>query len=140
MRWFKSPFDPVDREDRLLYATISAVAGVVGLALAVYFIAFETSPRRFIAASIVGATGLFSLQIAKRLFTNRSPYKSGALVSPWLTLTVGVVLVLVGVGNLLLGAFAVAWAIPAGAAAIFFAWRQLYPDHDDSSTHHPDGA
>ena len=131
-------FEPARDDVRHVHAVLSAAAGIAGVALAAYIIGFETGRGRLITAAIAGSTGLFSLIIAKRLFTNRTSHKSGALVSPWLMLTVGVALIVVGVGNVWFGDIEAGWLIFSGGAAAVFAWRKLRQSHDSPAP--PNGA
>jgi len=122
MNWFKSPLDPVDRDQQLPFAIIAAVAGAVGLGLAIYFATNQTGRGRVFIPLITGGTGAYSLVIARRLYTGRTPHKSGTLVSPWLTLAIGALFLGTGVATVAV------WMIVPGAIGIYFALRQLYPN------------
>jgi hypothetical protein len=128
MRWFPSPFDRIDRDDARAFGLLSGGAGIVGIALAVYFLVLDASPGRYVAAAVLGAVGLGSLVISRRLFTNRSPSADRELVPPWLTLAVGALFIVTGAGNVVIGDASAAWMILPGVLALIFAWRHLRRD------------
>jgi hypothetical protein len=140
MTWLKGPFDPIDDHTRILFGIMALAAGLAGVALMIYAAFWGVLPTKFIAAIVAGATGVFSLIIARRLLTNRTPHPSGALISPWLLLVLGVIVILVAVGNMFFGRLETTWMIAPGAAAAFFAWRQLDRESDDPPSRPSDGA
>ena len=122
MRLFPSLFDQLDTNDRRAFAFIAGAAGIGGIALAAYFAATGSGLAGVV---ILAAVGLWALVIARRLLTNRSAGPGGELVSPWLTLGIGVVFVAVGVASILQGDYSASWTIVPGVAALVFAWQRL---------------
>jgi hypothetical protein len=130
----RHPLEPLDRPDSLAFAVIAALAGVAGLAIAVLILASGLDGRRVPVALVAGACGLFAFTIARRLFTNRTPRKDGHLVSPWCTLAVGMLCLVVAIANVLLNRSSEStWLLVPGATALVFAWRQLRRSRKHSS-------
>jgi len=120
----KDPFSPLNRHDRFAFGLITALTGVVALSLAAFILIRGATSVGFVVALGVIACGVLALVLARRLFTKRTPYEEGYLVSPRLTFAVGVLFVVVAVTNVLTGSSEAAWLLAPGIAAIVFGWRQ----------------
>jgi hypothetical protein len=120
----KDPFSPLNRDDRLIIGWLTGLTGVATLAFAVFMLIRGATPIGVVVALVLVACGAFALVLARRLFTNQSPYEEGHLVSPRLTLAIGVLFVVVAVGNALMGSFQAVWLLAPGIAAIGFGWSR----------------
>jgi len=134
------PFDPLTSADRRVFGLITALSGVAASSIAVYVL---VTSRAVIVVAVAAGCALLSFTIAKRLFTNRTPRVDRRLVSPWLTLAVGLVVFIAAAGNILIdvrSAGIMTFLLCAGAAAAVFGWRQIRRADRQSSPLPPDGA
>ena len=119
----RDPLSPLSSNDRFAFGLLTALTGVAALSLAAFILVRGATLLGGVVALLLIGCGLFSFVLARRLFTNRSPFEDGSLVSPRLTFAIGVLFIVVGVGSVVTGSLEAAWLFAPGIAAIVFGWR-----------------
>ena len=135
----KDPFSPLGKQDRFAFALLTTLAGLASLAFVAFILIKGPTLVGVLVAFVLSATGICALVIARRLYYNQSPYEEGYLVSPRLTLAVGILFVAVGVGSVLTDSLKAAWLFAPGIAAILFGWQRRRAKRR-SLQHRADGA